>query len=271
MSADWVDYPGEEDGEGHTVAGTVKRLADVESAALGNRRDLFVYLPPSYGSGERRYPVLYMHDGQNLFDDALAFGDEWGVDHVLEDGAEAGLEAIVVGVANGGEARLDEYSPWADEAHGGGRGADYVRFLVDEVKPRIDADFRTRPERDATGIAGSSMGGLISLYAFFAAPETFGFVAALSPAFWFADRAVFPFVEAAPKVDGRIYLDVGTNEGRDTVADVRRMKELLRWKGYRTGRDLAFVVEMGGAHNERAWRRRLPAALPFLLRGVAAR
>ncbi|HKP74206.1 MAG TPA: alpha/beta hydrolase-fold protein [Longimicrobiaceae bacterium] len=262
--AAWKDYEMLAE-EGHTVVGTVMVLEGVESPQLGNRRDLLVYLPPSYARGDRRYPVIYMHDGQNLFDRATSFGEEWEVDQTLEAASGEGLEAIVVGIPNT-EARLDEYSPFHDRGHGqGGRGDDYLRFIVETVKPIVDRDFRTRPEREATGIAGSSMGGLISLYAFFACPQTFGFAGVMSPALWFGARGIFGYVRERPFTPGRIYLDIGTNEGGEALNDARKMKSLLEEKGYRTGRDLLFYVEMGGRHNERAWARRLKHVLRFLL------
>jgi predicted alpha/beta superfamily hydrolase len=261
----WRDYTMTAE-EGHTVVGTVMVLEGVESPQLGNRRDLLVYLPPSYARRDRRYPVIYMHDGQNLFDRATSFGEAWEVDQTLEDASSAGLEAIVVAIPNMGEERLNEYSPWPDPRHKqGGRGDLYADFIVHTVKPIVDRDFRTRPERETTGVAGSSMGGLISLYAFFRNPETFGFTGVMSAAFWFGNRSIYRWVDERPFPGGRIYLDVGTNEGPEEVADVRRMKELLEKKGYRTGHDLLFFVEMGGQHNERAWQRRLRRALHFLL------
>lgn len=261
---DWKDYPAEDDGLEHTVVGDVKVLRGVKSPQLGNRRDLFVYLPPSYGNGDRRYPVLYMQDGQNLFDRAISFGEEWAVDRTLNDASRDGIEAIVVGIPNAGDARLDEYSPFRDR-RGGGSGDRYLDFLIDTVKPIVDADFRTDPDRKSTGIAGSSMGGLISLYAFFRRPETFGFAGVMSPALWFGSRAIFDFVESSPRVDGRIYLDVGTREGAVVLVDVARLRDLLRRKGYRTGRDFLYVVEKGAGHHERAWGGRLRRMVAFLL------
>jgi len=261
----WRDYTMTAE-EGHTVVGLVKVMRGVESPQLGNRRDLLVYLPPSYARGDRRYPVIYMHDGQNLFDRATSFGEAWEVDQTLEDASAEGLEAIVVAIPNMGAERLDEYSPWRDPAHKqGGRGDAYADFIVQTVKPIIDRDFRTRPERETTGIAGSSMGGLISLYAFFRNPEIFGFTGVMSAAFWFGAHGIYRYVEERPFAGGRIYLDVGTNEGTQEVGDVRRMKNLLESKGYRANHDLLFFVEMGGQHNERAWARRLRRALHFLL------
>jgi predicted alpha/beta superfamily hydrolase len=263
---DWRDYPEAPDVEGHTVVGTVKVLREVESPELGNRRDIFAYLPPSYGEGERRYPVLYMHDGQNLFDVRTAFSEEWHVDGTMEEAARrTGLEAIVVGIPNAGEARLEEYSPFEDVRNGGGRGDAYLDFLLHTLKPLVDAGLRTRPERESTGILGSSMGGLISLYAFFHRPEAFGFAGAMSPSLWFASGAVFDFVRAVGSPSGRLYLDVGSSEGMQAVFDARRMRRLLIRKGYDTGSVFRYLEEAGAEHTEAAWARRLGAALQFLV------
>ena len=246
--------------------GSMYVLRDVHSPQLHNHRDVYVYLPPSYGQGDYRFPVLYMHDGQNLFDPALSFAGAWRVDEGMAAAARLGFEAIVVGVANLGGSRIDEYGPFFDETVGGGGVADlYLDFLLHTLKPAIDEQFRTLPEPSQTGIAGSSMGGLVSLYAFFREPHAWGFMAAMSPALWFANRAIFRWVERAPAPPGRIYLDVGTNEGVRTLANARRMKELLIAKGYAPGRDLRWAEEAGGRHEEAAWGRRFRKAIPFLL------
>jgi predicted alpha/beta superfamily hydrolase len=252
-------------------------LRDVFSPELHNYRDVYVYLPPSYAaapSGRRtadpdaRFPVIYMHDGQNLFDPELSFSGAWRVDLAMQTAARVGYEAIVVGVANTGGSRIDEYSPFFDDRVGGGGTADrYVDFLLHTLKPTVDAQFRTRPEPASTGVLGSSMGGLVSAYAFFRAPHAFGMCGIMSPALWFADRAILPFVEAADAPPGRVWLDVGTAEGARTVANVRLLSELLARKGYREGESLRTVVAAGAAHNEAAWGRRLKKAVPFLLGG----
>ena len=244
--------------------GRLVRLPGVASRELGNRRDLLVYLPAAYATGTTRLPVIYMQDGQNLFDPATSFASDWGLGRTL-DALSARVETIVVGVTNMGEARLDEYSPVADAQGHGGKGDRYLAFLTETVKPMIDATFRTRPEREATGIAGSSMGGLISLYAFFRQPKVFGFAGMLSPSLWFADQAALRFVEEAAYVPGRLYLDVGLLEGEGPVADARVLRDRLIEKGYRADVDLRFVEDPDGAHNEAAWGRRFRGALPFLL------
>jgi predicted alpha/beta superfamily hydrolase len=268
---EWLDYPAADDGLEHTVTGDMKVLPAVWSPQLGNRRDILVHLPPSYGTGERRYPVIYMQDGQNLFDRATSFAEEWGVDRTMVAAAKRdGVEAIVVGIPNVANQRIDEYSPFADRKLGGGRGDRYLEFVLDTVKPRIDASFRTRTERSATGICGSSMGGLISLYAYFRYRGAIGFAGAMSPALWFANRAIFEYLTAEPHSPGRLYIDAGTLEGPTEVDDVERLRGLLVEKGYRKKRDLLTVIEKGGRHDERAWGRRFRKALPFLLGSTRA-
>jgi predicted alpha/beta superfamily hydrolase len=239
-------------------------LPSVHSPQLDNRRDLYVHVPAAPARGDARYPVIYMQDGQNLFDPAQSFAGTWGVDEALSWASRRGLDAIVVGIPNMGAARIAEYDPFAEA------GERYLDFLTHTVKPLVDAEFPTLPDRTHTGIAGSSMGGLISLYAFFKYPEVFGFVAALSPSLWFADGALLDLVARAPRVRGRLYLDVGMREGEQTVALGRRLRDLLRAKGYAPRRDFRWVEDKAGMHHESAWGRRFRQALPFLLREPAA-
>jgi predicted alpha/beta superfamily hydrolase len=261
---DWQEYalPG---GERDEFAGSAERLPALYSPQLDNTRDIVVYLPATYRDGTGRFPVVYMHDGQNLFHDELAFAGAWRIDRGLEDASRSGLEAIVVALPNAGPQRMSEYSPFVDARHGGGGGDAYLQFIVETVKPRIDKRFRTVTARDGTGIAGSSLGGLISLYGFFRHPTVFGFCGAMSPALWFADGAIFDYIERAPFVPGRIYMDCGTGEGERELRDVRCACEQLRKKGYQRGRGLLCVLEPGAPHNERAWGARTRRKLEFLL------
>jgi predicted alpha/beta superfamily hydrolase len=242
-----------------------KHSFDIWSPQLRNRRGVDVYLPASYGQGRRRYPVVYMQDGQNLSDPSVAFcGNTWRLLDGLPWLAERGIEPIVVGIHNTAE-RLSEYSPFEDPRHSGGDGDRYARFLIDTVKPRIDASYRTRKDRASTVVAGSSMGGLISLYAFFRRPSAFGAAAVLSPSIWFGGREILSFVQNARMTTGRLYLDVGTNEGAATLRDARALNRLLRRKGYK-GDALRYLEAQGGQHREADWAWRLPQALEFLLR-----
>lgn len=261
----WKPYPPEDDTATHTVTGRVVWAEGLWSPQLFNERDVYAYLPPSYGTDGRRFPVVYMQDGQNLFDDALSFAGEWHVDEALEAARDA-PQCIIVGVSNTGERRIDEYTPFNDVRHGGGDGDRYLDFLVDTLKPLVDSDFATLPEREHTGIAGSSLGGLISLYGFFSRPEVFGFAAVMSPSIWFAERTALRWVWRATGNHGRLYVDVGTREGRRTLADARRLKRTLVRMGYVEGVDLRYVEAEGAAHNEAAWGARFPDALDFLLR-----
>ena len=222
-----------------------------------------------------------MNDGQNLFDAATSFAGEWYADETMEELADEGIEAIIVGVPNMGDRRFHEYIPFPEPSLQDVQGDAYVAFIADTLKPVIDRDFRTLPDPASTGIAGSSLGGLISLYAMFRRPQTFGLAGVFSPALRWGRRGIFPFVQRAPFAQGRIYMDVGTAEGvglvdggssQQTFAQqymnqVRKMDLLLLKKGYRDGQDLLYVEEEGGIHHESAWARRLPAALRFLLDG----
>jgi predicted alpha/beta superfamily hydrolase len=263
MTPEWIDYDEARPGGRERVLGTVKVLRAVASEVLGNERDVLVYLPPSYPVANRTYPTLYMHDGQNLFDHETSYAGDWGVDETLEALAGEGLEAIVVGIPNAGEKRLDEYGPFPDPALGGGRAADYLAFLVDTVKPLVDHSFRTTGEAARTATIGSSMGGLVSLYAHFARPDVFGLAGAFSPSIGFGRGAMMRFLREAPKVPGKVYLDIGAKERMSPL--VHEARNVLIEKGYRSGKDLLFVEDVAGSHDEASWARRLPRALRFLL------
>ena len=284
MTTIWHDYHTIFGHNDHSsVSGTIKVAQDIHSPQLGNQRHLLVYLPPSYESNSgQHYPVLYMQDGQNLFDNATSFAGEWGVDEAMETLAhQEGLEAIVVGIPNKGHKRLAEYSPFVDSQLGGGLGDKYVSFVANTVKPIVDRDFRTLPDQPNCGIMGSSMGGLISLYAFFHCPDVFGFAGVMSPSLWFGHGRIFSYVRDADYHPGKIYLDVGTREhgnddwtgvfarrtrSRKSYARVRRLKRILVSKGYRPIHDLLHIEEKWANHNEAAWRRRLPKALQFFIK-----
>ena len=246
-------------------SGTLQTIAAVHSPELGNVRDVHVYLPPSYFDGAARYPVVYLQDGQNLFDPRLSFAGAWGADAAADAAARLGYEAILVGVSNVGYARVDEYSPFVDRRVGGGQGERYLAFLIRTVKARIDREFRTRPGRNDTVIGGASMGAVIALYAYFRHPEVFGRAAVQSPALWFASGAMFDYIDAVPLVPGRIFLDVGRREGVQTLRNARRLRDSLLLKGFVARKTLHWVEDRAGTHHEYAWGKRLKKALPFLL------
>ena len=207
-----------------------------------------------------------MHDGQNLFDPRTSYAEPWRVDRAMEKAGRRSHDAIVVGIPNKGIERIDEYSPYVDAKVGGGKGDRYLDWLIGTVKPLVDARFRTRTERACTGMAGSSMGGLITLYGYLRDPSVFGFIGVLSPSLWFAGRSIFSTLRASSYVPGRIYLDIGAREGAKALDDARAMRDGLIEKGYAPGPELRFVEDPRGRHNEVDWGRRFGAALPFLLK-----
>lgn len=219
-------------------------------------RDILVATPPGYESSTRRYPVVYLQDGQNLFDPETSFAGDWSLLDTLEEHGTS-HPVIIVGLPNLGRERLKEYSPFDDAVRGIGEGVGYLGWLTGTVKPLIDREFRTKPGREHTAVGGSSMGGLFALYALLAGAATFGAAWAMSPALWYADGAIFRWLRRQPGPVGRIYLDVGLKEGDDTVFDVRRMRDLLLDRGWTLGGSLRYVEDPDGDHDEASWGRRV--------------
>ena len=228
---------------------------------LGRERTLRLYLPPSYEtSPDKRYPVIYMHDAQNLFDEATSsYGSEWGVDETLDAFARTrGFEAIVVGIDHGGDERIHELAPWPNPKYGAAQGAQYLAFVVDVVKPYVDAHWRTLPDRADTTIIGSSLGALVSHDALLRYPQVFGKAALFSPSYWFSGE-VYAQTKAHPwPADARVYLYIGGREDEEALPDVQRMMPLL------AGSDVTLHVEPEGRHDESAWRAEFPRAVAWL-------
>jgi predicted alpha/beta superfamily hydrolase len=255
---------------GAQLTGRFDILHDFRSSVLGTARRISLYLPPDYEVGDARYPVLYLQDGQNLFDPKRAFvtGQDWGVDEAAEVLIRVGAIAplIVVGIDHGGVDRIDEYTPTRDARRKvGGRLAAYRTFLVDELKPWIDRRYRTRPEAASTGLGGSSLGGLAALEIGVACPEVFGRLAVLSPSLWWDRRHA---LDRARALDGhraqRIWLDAGTHEGPGVLHHARMLKNILVRHGWRLGADLYYREIEGGRHSEADWARRVPDVLQAL-------
>ncbi|HUJ16274.1 MAG TPA: alpha/beta hydrolase-fold protein [Thermoanaerobaculia bacterium] len=239
--------------------GTLERVGDFS-------RPLTVYLPPGYERGETRYPVLYMHDGQNLFDPERSFvrGQPWR----LNEAADAAIgdctaePMIIVGIDHAGPGRIDEYTPTRDDSRqAGGKAGDYARMLIDQIKPLIDSRYRSLP--DDTSTAGSSLGGLVSLYLGLTRPDLFRRIAAMSPSVWWNDRSILGFVDRFEGPRPRIWLDVGGREGRETLRDARTLRDRLLSKGWSSD-DLEFREDPRGDHSERAWARRARPMIEFL-------
>ncbi|MBX0290234.1 hypothetical protein K3G63_07275 [Hymenobacter sp. HSC-4F20] len=232
---------------------------------LGRTRRVWVYLPSDYPSAtNKRYPVLYMHDGQNVFDACTSFSGEWGVDETLSHLQHQGLDAagcIVVAVDNGGPERLNELSPWKNPEYGGGQGNQYVDFMAETLKPYIDLHYRTLSGREFTGIAGSSMGGLISTYAALKYPQVYSKVGVFSPAFWFAKDSLFAYLQRhRPQPGTQFYFVSGTTESETMVPLMKAVHDTLA----RAKVSVQYATPTDGKHSEWFWKREFPAAYHWL-------
>lgn len=258
---------------------------DVRALSVDGRR-VWVWLPPGYDSEpERRYPVLYLLDGQNVFNAATSFAGEWEVDESLARLIGTGQVAplIAVAVANGEGRRALEYTPWPEplwrEPTGG--GAAYLQTIVEGLMPAVDGAFRTLTGPDHTGLCGSSFGGLMALHAAWARPDVFGRLAALSPSLGWAGRAAQATAASQPRPAVRLYVDMGTRESGnlkdadgngvdDAIDDLRALRDTLLRRGFTEGADLRVVEDEGARHHESYWARRFPDAARFLFPGPGA-
>ena len=278
----------------HPPVSQLRRHDAFHSEFLEHDRDVLVWLPPGYAEvphersgtsvgnareepepltgtsvGNRRYPVLYMHDGQNLFEPDTAFqkGEHWR----LGDTAAALIAAgrieplIIVGIYNTGVHRKEEYTPTYDAKLGGGLADDYGRMIVEELKPFLDRTYRTRTEPQHTGLGGSSLGGLVTLYLGFTYPQVFGRLAVLSPSVWWNWRAILKTVrQARAKPKSRLWVDMGTAEGKRGLDDARLLKAALVGLGFVDGVDLHYAEFEGATHSELAWAERVGPMLEWL-------
>lgn len=241
------------------IVGKVIYHKEFSSTLLNNKRDIIVWLPQGYESPKKKknhYPVLYMHDGQNIMDPKTAFiGKDWRVDETVSKliRQKKIKEIIIVGIYNTPD-RLDEYS-WSD------KGENYLKFLVDELKPFIDQNYRTLTESENTAIIGSSMGGLISFYAAWHYPEVFGKAGCMSSSFYYNnDRSIRQVQDyAGQKKHIKFYID----HGEDGSLRGQRMFVELSKKGYEIGHDIDYFYSPGAAHNEKEWAARLERPLLF--------
>ena len=252
--------------------GRIRLHSRFPSRYLSTPRDIVVYLPPGYDSGGQNYSVLYLQDGQNLFDPATAFmGQDWRADvtadYLILNGAIEPL--ILVGVYNTGVRRISEYTPTKDpRRRKGGKGDRYAQMLARELKPFIDREYRTNRACAHTGVGGSSLGGLVSLEAGLLYPRVFGKIAIISPSVWWDSRSVLSLVQSYDSPSRpKIWLDAGTEESdspQQVVEDLRLLRGALLEKGWREFVDLRYSEVPGAGHNEQAWAARFGSILEYL-------
>lgn len=246
-----------------TATENVHVLPPLRMRKLGRERHLRVYLPPGYDDAAKRYPVVYMHDAQNLFDAATSYVGEWGVDETLNALADDGFEIIVVGIDHGAELRISELSPWQHEYAEQAEGASYLEFVTATVKPFIDKRYRTRPEREHTAIFGSSLGGLMSHFAITSRGDVFSKAGIFSPSYPLTE-AVFEYTQRnPPPPDTDIYILAGAREGQAVVDSVTRMHSELHALGHDSAR-LTVEIDPHGEHNEAFWGHRFGTAIRTL-------
>lgn len=231
---------------------------------LDRTRLIRIYLPPGYDQSTERYPVLYLHDGQNLFEDSTSYVGEMHVDERLDELADAeGFKVIAVGIDNGQERRLNEMSPWDHDKYGSGEGKVYMDFIVHTVKPYIDSLYRTKADRENTGIMGASMGGFISHYAIGAYPEVFAKAGIFSPAYWYADE-VYDYVRGHPlDGDAKLYMLVGDREGDGMVEGAQKMFNILTDMEHPESKKY-LLIDPEGQHNEAFWESHFLPAVRWL-------
>ncbi|MDP3313869.1 alpha/beta hydrolase [Lutibacter sp.] len=216
--------------------------------------NIWIYLPPDYNTSSKKYPVIYMHDAQNLFDAATSFAGEWEVDETLNAVFEQTKKGfIVIGIENSGEQRINQYTPWENKKYGGGKGFVYVNFLIDTLKPFIDSNYRTKSRPKHTALIGSSLGGLISYYGGLKHPNVFGKIGALSTSFWFSEKVIEFTTLNAKNADIKLFLLVGGKEGEEMENDTKQFEKLLLESGFNP-KNLKTVIKPEGNHNEGFWK-----------------
>ncbi len=253
-------------GNGHTTASSNVHILDTDFPIpqLNRTRKIWIYLPPDYHTSQKEYPVLYMQDGQNLFDQYSSAYGEWEIDESLNTLFNQGdYGIIIVGIDNGGATRMDEYSPWINSSYGGGEGDEYIDWMANDLKPYIDGIFRTLAQPENTGIMGSSMGGLISQYGAVKYPQTFKKAGILSPSFWFSDSIFSQVRIQGIQPDMKFYFVSGTTESTTMAPQMMDMRDSLINEGLNASR-IDLLTFADGQHSEWFWAREFPAAYQWL-------
>ncbi|GAA4777154.1 hypothetical protein GCM10023230_30450 [Flavobacterium hankyongi] len=233
----------------------------IDAPQLKTSKKIWIYLPKNYEESKKKYPVIYMHDAQNLFDKSTSFSGEWNIDETLDS---LNAETIVVGIEHGNDKRISELTPYKNEKYGGGDAYNYLDFIVKTLKPHVDKNYRTLKKPESTSIAGSSLGGLVSYYALLQYPDIFDKAIVFSPSFWFSNE-IYTLTENSPKTNAKMYFLCGDNEDEAMVTDMNKMTDLLKRKVNSFSQIEIQVVE-GGQHNEKLWREAFPKAYLWLLK-----
>ena len=222
----------------------------IEAPQLETSKQIWVYLPKNYQNSEKRYPVVYMHDAQNLFDNATSYVGEWKVDEYLDELADK--QSIIIGIEHGNEKRKDELTPYPHDTYGGGQGDAYITFIKNTLKPYVDLNYRTKTDASNTTIFGASLGGLISFYATVKYPEVFGKAGVFSASFWFSEK-IYELAESSDiPQSSKFFFLIGENEGDSMVPDQERMVALLKSKGVKPDQIQSHIIK-DGEHNETLW------------------
>lgn len=234
----------------------------INSPQLQTIKKIWVCLPKNYSDSAKKYPVIYMHDGQNLFDFKTSFAGEWNIGETLDS---INAEVIVIGIENDGAKRLDELSPFKNIKYGGGKANDYLQFIVKTLKPKIDSTYRTKTNPNNTAIFGSSLGGLTSFYAALKYPNVFGKVGCFSPAFWFNRKEINELMQQTKDFKAKIFFLCGDNEGDDDVIkDMEQVEDWVNSKRCECKKLNKKVIIKGGQHNEKMWRENFKKAYLWL-------
>lgn len=248
---------------GHAQESTASKNVttfELFSPELNVQKKIWVYLPKDYSTSNKKYPVIYMHDAQNLFDAKTSYVGEWEVDETLN---KMNAQIIVIGIEHGNEKRIDELTPYKNEKYGGGNGNNYLEFIVKTLKQKVDSVYRTKSNTKNTAIFGSSLGGLISFYAVLKYPEVFGKAGVFSPSFWFSEE-IYKLMESSEKTKARIFLLCGDKESENMVLEVKKMETLLdRNRCYCLNLNKSVIVK-DGEHNEKLWRENFEQAVKWL-------
>jgi len=235
---------------------------EIDAPQLHSKKKIWIYLPKDYTTTTKRYPVIYMHDGQNLFDATTSYVGEWNVDETLDS---INAKVIVVGIEHGGEKRIDELTPFAHPKYGGGKANQYLDFIVQTLKPEIDKKYRTKTSAKNTAIFGSSLGGLVSFYAALKYPNVFGKVGCFSPSFWFGRDELKKLMENTQDFNTKIYFLCGDNEGdADVIPDMENVIHWVNTKRCECKKLNKKTIVKGGQHNEKLWRESFKKAYLWL-------